>query len=197
MALTDIEKVRLKTSDREVLRRQQWQADGMASDIKVEVVDISGVRVWLGGSLLTVTTDYTVDAENGVIHINALPNVNDLFTIEYTSVVFTDDEVQLFLDEATNNTTLAAAFMLYAWSADASKLARKESASGGGGYGAVTLDTSVRAKELREAAKGYAEQYQLFSGTGSPVEMLTQVGWTDEVRRRQIIRHILGLDQPS
>lgn len=197
MTLSDIEAVRLKTSDRAVLRRSVWEADGEASDIKLEFEDVTVISVYREGSLLVPVTDYVVGTTNGLIHINALPAVNTIYSIEYSAVVFTDPEIQFFIDEASGNTTLASAFMLYAWSANAAKLAKKESAQGGGGFGAVTLDTAVRAKELRESAKGYAEQYQLYAGQGLPVEMLTQVGWTDETRRRQILRHILGLDQPS
>lgn len=197
MALTDIQAVRLKTSDRAVLRRNVWQADGEASDIKLEAApDLSSVLVWKDGDLLTVTTDYTVDTDNGVVHINAVPDVGANFTIEYTSVVFTDDEMQFFLDEAAGNTTLASAFVLFAWAANASKLAKKESAGGGGGFGNVTLDTAVRSRELRESAKGFLTQYQTFEGTGAAVELITQVGWTDATRDRQIIRQILGLNNP-
>jgi hypothetical protein len=194
MTLTAIEAIRLKTSDRPVLRRVVWTADGEGQDIKLEFRDASTIKVWQDDNLLVLAVDYTVDAVNSVVHVNALPLVNSEFVIEYTSNVFTDEELQLFLDEASGDTTLASAFTLWAWAADAAKLAKKESASGGGGFGAVTLDLAVRARELREAAKGYMDQYQLFEGVGVPVEMLTEVGWTEETRRRMIIRQILGLD---
>lgn len=197
MALTDIEAIRLKTSDRAKLRRNVWEADGEASDIKLEFdPDLSTMRVWKNGGLLTVTTDYVVDTDNGVVHINALPAIGDDFTVEYTSVVFTDEELQFFLDEAAGNTTLASAFVLFAWASNAAKNAKKESAAGGGGFGSVTLDLAVRARELREAAKGFLDQYQTFEGKGAAVELITQVGWTDATRDRQILRQLLGLNNP-
>src|SRR5262245_11165337 len=127
MALTDIEAVRLKASDQPKLYRESWAGDGVTSIIHVEVGSIAtspAPKVWKNNVLQTETTHYIVDYENGLITIvGPAPSLGDDFIIEYSATVYTDEEVDHFLTEASGNTTLAAAFMLYAWSANAAKLA--------------------------------------------------------------------------
>lgn len=191
MALTDIEAVRLKTSDKPTYRRDQTEGDGERTMFHVEhrpVLSTPALKVYVDDVLQVVTTDYTLDATNGIVTFVDTPSVNSKVVFEYYSVVFTDDEVQLFLTEASGDTTLAAALNLFAWAASAAEMARKESAAGGGGFGSVTMDTAVRAKELRAAAQGFIDQYQMFNGTGQSYEGITTFAWTEQTASRMFIQ---------
>src|SRR4051812_1722304 len=120
MALTDIQAVRVKTSDRPAIIREEWLADGETIDIKLQnntVLANPAPRVWREGSLIFSPGDYTIDLTYGILHLATLPIAGTNFDYEYYAVVFSDEEIQHFLSEATGNTTLAAAFVLLAWSA--------------------------------------------------------------------------------
>ncbi len=194
MALTNIEAVRLKTSDQQMIHREAGVGDGETSEFKMELDQIltSPVpRVWKANVLLTTPAAYTIDLTNGIVTFVTIPAVNVELIFEYTSAVFTDAEVQFFLDEASGNTTLAAALNLFAWAASAAKLAKKETLAGGGGIGSVTLDLAVRSKELRESAKAYITQYQTLEGTGYAIDSITQVAWTSQLAEKQLVAWLL------
>lgn len=194
MALTNIEAVRLKTSDQPTIHREAGVGDGQTSEFKMELdqILVSPVsRVWKNNVLLATPTAYTIDLFNGIVTFVVIPAVNDELIFEYTAAVFTDAEVQFFLDEASSNTTLAAALNLFAWATSAAKLAKKETLAGGGGIGSVTLDLSVRAKELRESAKAYLTQYQTLDGSGYAIDSVTQLAWTTQLAERQLVAWLL------
>lgn len=195
MALTDIAAIRLKTGDRPSIIREVWEADGEASDIKLSfdhIVATPVPRVWADNVALIDGVDYTVNYDYGLITLTLTPVVNSQLEYEYYGVVFTDDEIQFLLDEADGNTTLAAALVLYAWAADDAKLAKRETLSGGGGIGTVTIDTSIRVREMRATADSYVKQYQTFEGAGAPAESITEIGWTSQTGRRLLAREILS-----
>lgn len=190
MALTDIEQVRLKTGDRPILQREAWTADGLTSDIRVAakpILDSPVPRVWKENVLLVDVTDYTIDQTNGIVTLTSVPTVGARVVIEYAAVVFSDEEVQALLDASGSNTFLAAAHLLWAWAADASRLAQKETRSGGSGFGLVTLDTSVRARELRLSAKALYDLWAISdAGINAPADGLTEIPWTDQQANRYI-----------
>lgn len=194
MTLPDIEAVRLKVADRPTLRREEWEADGVLSEVQLKyhpIVALPVLRVWKNNTLQVVDVDYTVDLPSGVVVIlPSVPAIESLFVFEFTSVAFSDAEVQHFLDE-TSSTTLAAANLLLAWSADAARIAQKESLAGGGGYGSMSITTDMRARELRETAKAYFAQYQQYEAQGVAAEYITEVAWTDHMAERMILNDIL------
>lgn len=194
MTLSNIDAVRLRTSDRPTLQREVAEGDGVTSAFRMQLYPLLSLpvaRAWNNDVLLAISTDYTLDLVDGIFNLVAPPAVNDRLLFEYPASVFSDDEIQYFLDGASSNVTLAAAGVLFAWAANAAKLAKKESAAGGGGFGSVTLDLAVRAKELRDSARAYVDHYQTFENSGIPVEGLTEVGWTLESGYRLILRDII------
>lgn len=192
--MSDIDSVRLKVADRPTLRRDEWEADGVMADLRLgyaPLLETPAPRVWKDNSLQTETTHYTIDYSNGVVSIVSLPAAGAKFVFEYTSVFYSDDEVQDFLDQASGNVTLASAYLLFSWAADAARLARKESLAGGSGYGSVSITTDMRSRELRESAKAYLDTYNKLEGAGAPVEMLTEVAWTEEGAKQMIRNNLL------
>lgn len=178
--MSDIDTVRLKVSDRAKLHRDLWSADGDTSDIQLEFSPLLALpKVWKNNTLLTVIIDYTVDLDNGIVALLVLPTLNDTLVVEYTSVIYTDAEIQSFLDQASGNVTLASAYLLYAWSVDASKTAQRRSESGGNGLGSISLTTDLAAQQLRASAKAYLDMYNAYGGTGVPAESITEVAWTE------------------
>jgi hypothetical protein len=193
MALSEIAAVRLKTSDQPKLQREEWESDGVLNEIGLEyrpVLASPAPRVWKNNVLQTDVTDYSVNYDYGIIVLVALPAAGAIYVFEYSSVVFTDAEVQQFIDEASN-TTLAAANLLLAWSADSARIARKESLSGGGGFGSMSITTDMRSRELRETAKAYFEMYQKYENTGVAAEGITEIAWTDHMAERMIFNDLL------
>lgn len=181
MTLTDIEALRLKGADQPVRHQEQAQGDNVNTAFQLEVYPIEitpAIRVWKDNVPAVLTTDYTVDTTEGIVTFTSAPNVGVELRFEYSATVFSADEVQSFLDQGGGSTTLAAVYMLLAWSASAAKMAKKESLAGGGGLGAITLDTSVRSKELRETAKAYYAQWERDEGGNVPYEAITEIAWT-------------------
>lgn len=189
MTLSTIERVRRKTGDRPSLRRESNKADGIAQHykLKMEPVQTSPPPdVWKNDILQTEGADYTVNYEQGIIDFTAVPATNASLVFQYYSVVYTDVDIQDFLDQYSDNPNITAAHILLAWAADIAKLAKRETLQGGGGLGAVTRDTSVAAKELRATAKAlldYEIEYGTTLGTQVPAEGLTEVAWTEQVHQ--------------
>jgi hypothetical protein len=194
MSLSDIAAIRLLTSDQPVLRQQQWQANGETAELRLEVGDIladPAPRVWEDNDLLTEGTDYTIDYTYGRLIFPTVPDADTLYTVEFVAVVYTDAEVQHFLDRAIGDTTLAAVGILWAWAASAAKRAKKETLSGGGAAGLVTVDTGVTARELRESAKALFQHWQTTEGSGALAESMTEVAWTPQQAERMIVARLL------
>lgn len=198
----EIDTVRLKTSDQPVIRREKARGDGVTFDWKLELDTIlvsPAPEVRINNVLKAEGTDYTIDYVNGVVFFTAAPVLNDSIIFQYYGIIYTNDEITLFINEAGGNLNYAAALNLMAWAANAARLAKKETQSGGGGLGLVTLDLAVRAQELRQSAKGYMELYEATGASGSddsiyaPADGITEVAWT-EFSAKQIIAQSLIRD---
>lgn len=189
--MTNIEAVRLKTSDKSILTREVATANGTTAYYKLghdRLLSSPAIEVRQNGALLTLTTHYTVNAVDGVVTFVTIPPINDDLEFTYYWSIFTDDEVQYFLDEAGSNVTIAAAKLLLAWAADAARLAKRQTLSGGGGLGQVVIDTSVAAKELRATAAALISTEQDL-GESIPAEGFTEVPWTEAMYRRGLEQH--------
>jgi hypothetical protein len=123
-------------------------------------------------------TGFSIDYDNGIVTFTVAPLVNVQVEFTYYWSVFTDAQVQYFLDDSGSNVTIAAAKVLLAVAADAAKIAQRQSLAGGGGLGSVTIDTSVAARELRAAAKALVEM-ETDIGSSIPAEGLTEINWTE------------------
>ena len=189
MALSSRDRVRSKISDRPQLRRERFTADGESDHFKLVLSPVQASpapEVWLDGTLQVENTDYTVNYEYGIILFAAAPAVNQLLIVQYYASVWTDEEIDDYLLQYSDNVNIASAHLLLAWSADAAKLAKRETLSGGGGVGAVTTDTSVAARELRNTANALLEwetEYGTDIGTAVPAEGITQIPWTESAAR--------------
>lgn len=190
MTLSTIEAVRLKSSDKSTLTREE--AEGTGTDIYYKLghqsilVSPDDIEVRINN---VITTAYTTDYTNGVVTFTAAPSLGDDIEFVYYWSIFNDDEVQYFIDEAGGDITVATARLLLALAADAAKVAQRQSMAGGGGLGAVTLDTSVTARELRATAASLLETEKAIADA-IPAEGLTEVAWT-EASVRQLIEQDL------
>jgi hypothetical protein len=194
VALTDIQAIRLKVADQPVFQREQWTADGVTSEIRLGVFPVladPAPRIWKNSTLLVETTDYTIDYENGIVSFVTLPSAGDAIVLDYSAVVWTDEEIEYFLGEGAGSTTLATVYMLLAWAASAAKIAKKETLAGGGGLGMTTVDTAVRARELRETAKAYYSQWEKDEGGSVPFEVITEVAWTHMQAERMVVERYI------
>lgn len=185
MALTSLQRIRRKVGDRSVIRRETVTADGVSAHFKLgaePVAEVPAPDVWLNDALLILDTDFTVNYEQGVITFAVEPAANDKIVFQYYAVVWTDEELQDYLDQFNGNVTIAAAHVLLAWAADVAKIAKRETLSGGGGLGAVTRDTSVASRELRNTAAAlldWEKEYGESLGTSVPADGITEIPWTE------------------
>lgn len=183
MALSSTERVRRKISDRPTLRRDMVTADGLSEHFKLAFEPIlANPQVWVDDVIKTENVDYTVDVDNGVIVFVAAPTTNQKLVFQYYSVVWTDVDVEDYLEQYGDNINITSAHILFAWAADAARLAKRETRSGGGGLGAITQDTSVAARELRATAKALMDweiEYGTEAGTAVPADGLTEIPWTE------------------
>lgn len=188
MTLTVLQQLRLAISDKPIITRETSRGDGLAKYFRL---GNSGLQtnpppeVRIDGALKTETSDYTVNYEQGIITFVGTPAINTNIDFIYYWTIFTDEELQFFLDDAGGNRVIAAANALMAWAADAAKIAKRQTMSGGGGLGQVVMDTSVTAKELRSTAQALI-QMERDQGEAIPAEGLTEVAW-DEFNYRKII----------
>lgn len=188
MTLTSIEAVRLKSSDQSGIERDGSKGDGEADTFKLKhdrILVTPAPMVRKNGTILNLGADYTIDYINGLITFAVVPAVNDDLEFTYYWSIFTDDEIQYFLDESSGDVTLATARLLLAWAADAAKLAKRQTLSGGGGLGQAVIDTSVVAKELRATAQALIDTATQLS-VGTPAEGMTEVPWTEQVYHEQV-----------
>lgn len=196
--MSDLDTIRMKVADRPIFYRETTEQPTTGNTyFKLDHENVAtspAPIVRLNGTIKTVTTHYTVDYANGSITFVSAPTLGDDLIFEYYATVWTDAELQSFLTEAGNSTTLASAHVLYAWAADAARLAFKESRSGGGGLGSITMDTSVRAREMRLTADALMKQYDQFEGTGENYEGITEVAWTGSMRGRMVSNWYLDND---
>ena len=179
MSLSDIEAVRLKAADRSALTREEGIGDGVAKIFKLgheSILSSPAIEIRINGVIQN--SGYDIDLDNGVVTFAGAPVVNAAIEFTYYWSIFTDAQIQYFLDDSGSNVTIAAAKVLLAIAADAAKVAQRQSLAGGGGLGAVTIDTSVAARELRAAAKALIDM-ETDIGTSIPAEGLTEITWTE------------------
>lgn len=191
MVLTTIEAVRLKTSDKATIARDVAIGTGSDKYYKLKnapILATPAIEVRKNGSLLNELTDYDVELDQGIVTMTNVPVVNDNLEFQYYWVTFSDDEVQYFLTESGDNVTIASARLLLAWAADAAKLAKRQTTSGGGGLGQVVIDTSVAAKALREAAAALIKTEEDL-GESIPAEGLTEIPWTEANYHQMLDQH--------
>jgi hypothetical protein len=179
--IDDIAAVRLKTSDRSTITREVKTATGDMTIFRLDHGPIVAGSLLLWVDSIPTTTGFTVDEANGMVTFAAAPAAGAKLEFQYYWTLFTDDEVQYFLDESSGSVNLASARLLMALAADAAKLAQRETLQGGGGLGAVTRDTAVTSKELRDTAKALiAHEKDLLELAGvEPADGLTEVPWTE------------------
>jgi hypothetical protein len=196
MVLSDIDAVRLKTSDRSTITREVVTADGQSSYFKLghEPLIAGSLQLWIDDVL--TSTGFTVDETNGVVAFADAPAVNSKLEFQYYWSLFSDEQIQHFLDESTGSVPLASARLLLALAADAAKVAERETLQGGGGLGAVTRDTAVTAKELRETAKAIIE-FEVSISELEGIEAadgLTEIAWTEmnlkELENQDYVREL-------
>jgi hypothetical protein len=193
MALTAIEAVRLKTSDKSTITREVTEGNGIDQYIKLRQAPVlvsPAIEVRKNGTLQVVGVDYNINLEQGIVTWVAIPAINSSLEFQYYWSIFSDNEVQYFLDEAGGDVTIASAKLLLAWAADAAKLAKRQTLSGGGGLGQVIIDTSVAAKELRATAAELIKTEQDL-GESIPAEGLTEIPWTEANYKRQLEEHFI------
>lgn len=196
MALTLIEQVRLKTSDQPAfIREDQWAGNGVAVYFKLnnsELIPTLPPVVYKNG-VIVPSGQYTVNYPVGSITFLAAPANDDPLIFEYWTTVFTDAEVDQFISEAGGNTDYAAAKNLFAWAANASKLAKKETLAGGGGRGEVILDLSVTAEQLRKSAQSYLNNYKETASDDQfgPADGITEIPWTEQMLDRILEQEIV------
>jgi hypothetical protein len=170
-----------------VMYQESREGDGVTKQFKLQhptVLETPTPQVWVDDVPKTIVTDFTVDYVNGIIIFATAPLISARLDFQTSAVVYTDAEIESFLTDAKGNSTYAAALNLMAWAASAAKIARKESLAGGGGPGAITLDTSVTARELREMAKLYMDTFKTSSSAEAldefgPADGITEVPWTE------------------
>jgi len=191
--VNDIEAVRLKTSDKSVITREKSTGNGVDKYFKLKnatVLASPAIEVRASDILLTLGLDYTMDLVNGIVTFTVIPAVGVILEFTYYWSVFSDTEIQFFIDEAGGSTTIASARCLLAWAADAAKLAKRQTLSGGGGLGQTVIDTSIVARELRATAKEMIAIEQDL-GESIPYEGLTEIPWTESIYKRQANQHII------
>src|SRR5262245_44503771 len=112
--MTSLETVRLKSGDKPRLRREEGRGDGTAKVFRLTffpVVSTPAPLVFVNGTPSVVTTDYSINLEQGTVTFVATPAANATIIFEYYAVIFEDDEVNLFISEAGGNTDFATAKM--------------------------------------------------------------------------------------
>jgi hypothetical protein len=197
MAFTAIERVRQKISDKTTIARENALGDGVSKFFKLgnaPITENPEIQVWINENS---TTAFTLNADDGVVEFTSTPAANDEIVFQYYWSVFSDDEIQDFLDQYNNNVNISAAHLLMALAADAARIAKRETLIGGGGVGQATRDTSVAAKELRASAKALMDweiEYGADNGNQTPAEGLTEIPWTEAAWKNMFDQDIIRND---
>lgn len=185
MALSSLERVRQKIGDRASIRRETIVADGVSDNFKLRfepILTSPAPQVWANDVLQVDVTDYVVNYDQGIITFAVDVPVETKLVFQYYAVVWLDADLQDMLDQYSDNVNIAAAHILLSWAADVAKVAKRETRSGGGGLGAITQDTSVAARELRNTAKALMDweiEYGDALGSQIAAEGLTEIPWTE------------------
>lgn len=193
MTLTALQQVRLAISDKPTITREVTRGDGQAKYFRLGNSGVQltpAIEVRIDGALKTLTSDYDVNYEQGLVTFVGTPAINTTIDFIYYWTIFTDEELQFFLDDAGGNRVIASANALMAWAADAAKVAKRQTMSGGGGLGQTVMDTAVTAKELRETAKAII-QMEKDLGESIPAEGLTEIGWNEFNYQRIVDQEVI------
>lgn len=179
--MTDSNLVRVRRTIGDKLRVQRKEAigDGVSKFYKMDHEPVQDMSIWIDDVL---TVAYTLDADQGMVEFVGVPAINVKIVFQYYASVWTDAEITDQLEMYDDNVNITSASILWAWAADVARLAKRETLSGGGGLGAVTKDTSVAARELRNTAKellDWEKEYGEVAGTAIPAEGLTEIPWTE------------------
>jgi hypothetical protein len=194
MSLTSIEAVRLKSSDKSSITKEEAIGDGTSRFFKLghaPVLNSPDIEVRINQVLQI--GGYTVNYTDGIVTFTAAPAIGDEVEFTYYWSIFTDIEVDYFLEESGGDVTVATARLLLAIAADAAKIAQRQSLAGGGGLGAVTIDTSVTARELRNTAAALLDQKRQEIAVASldPAEGITEPLWTEFSYQEALAQHIV------
>lgn len=193
MALTDLQRVRLRIADQSSIVREIAEGDAVAKFFKLDHENVAtspAIAVWINDVLQSDPANYTTDVANGIVTFVSAPAVNDDIVFQYYWTLFTDEEVQDFLDQNGGSVNIASAKLLYSLAANAALLAKRSTLSGGSGLGSITEDTSVAARELRATAQGLIElEGQI--GQDIPAEGLTEIPWTEFSYQDQVDQEII------
>jgi hypothetical protein len=193
MSLTDIERVRLRIADKSSIVREIDEGDGVAKFYKLNHENVAtspAIQVWIDDILQSTPADYSVDTLNGIVTFALVPTINANLVFQYYWTLFTDDEIQDYLDQNGGSVNIASAKLLYSLAANAALLAKRSTLTGGSGLGSITEDTSVAARELRNTAEGLI-QLEGQIGSDIPAEGLTEVPWTEHMYQRQLEQDII------
>jgi hypothetical protein len=177
------------------IREDQWAGNGVDTYYKLnnsELIAAPAPVVYKAG-VIVPSGQYVVNLPVGSITFSVAPANDDALVFEYWTIVYTDAEVDQFISEAGGNTDYAAAKNLFAWAANASKLAKKETLAGGGGRGEVILDLSVTAEQLRKSAQSYLNNYKETASDDQfgPADGITEIPWTEQMLDRILEQEII------
>ena len=194
MSLTSIEAVRLKSSDKSSITKEEAVGDGTSRFFKLghaPVLTSPDIEIRINNVLQI--GGFSVNYNDGIVTFTAAPAIGDEVEFTYYWSIFTDAEVDYFIGEAAGDVTVATANLLLAIAADAAKIAQRQSLAGGGGLGAVTIDTSVTARELRNTAAALLEQKKLEKQVENlePAEGLTEPLWTEFSYQQALAQHLI------
>lgn len=104
MALTDLQRLRLKIADRAKAVIDEALGEGTGSktvyQCRLSPIVETTDRIYVDGVLQTRDVDYTIDESLGLVTFVAAPASGAEITADYQWVTFTDEELQDMLDQA-------------------------------------------------------------------------------------------------
>ncbi len=113
MALTDLQRLRLKVADRAktIISETVGRGDGAETFFKVigSPLVAASQTVKVNGAVQVAGTDYTCDDAQGLLTFSTAPASGQRVTVTYQFTVFSDDELQDLLDRYTLNGAAAEA----------------------------------------------------------------------------------------
>jgi hypothetical protein len=103
MALTDLQRLRLKIADRPsvVLNEQIGAGDGATTKFKTQLAPVvsESETVTVNGAEQTRDTDYSIDDGTGVITFDGAPASEAAIKVSYQWTTFSDEELNDLLDQ--------------------------------------------------------------------------------------------------
>lgn len=98
MALTDLQKVRLKISDPPIAENLTLYGDGTATVFKMAHVNLANAGAYVPVAAGWSATGAAVDTSGQFIFSNVI-SANSAFNVRYQHTNFSDDEIQEFLND--------------------------------------------------------------------------------------------------